>query len=101
MARKDEEQEGGLLGVYGRMFTQARRAVMLGFVLATSLQLTGINAIMYYGPTIFQNAGFDSPNISLIATVSNISYSKKKFITLDTQLPRELRINFLQASCNS
>jgi len=34
-----------------------------GIALAATLQLTGINAIMYFGPKIIESAGFNNPNM--------------------------------------
>lgn len=35
-----------------------RRALLVGVILAVLTQVTGINAIMYYGPKVFEAAGF-------------------------------------------
>jgi MFS transporter, SP family, galactose:H+ symporter len=45
-----------------------RPALMLGMGLAIFQQITGINTIIYYAPTIFQLAGFDSAAQSILAT---------------------------------
>jgi SP family galactose:H+ symporter-like MFS transporter len=42
---------------------------MIGIGLAIFQQITGINTIIYYAPTIFQLAGFDSAAQSILATV--------------------------------
>lgn len=45
-----------------------RPALMIGIGLAMFQQITGINTIIYYAPTIFQLAGFDSAAQSILAT---------------------------------
>ncbi|MBI9018363.1 MAG: sugar porter family MFS transporter [Phycisphaerae bacterium] len=44
------------------------RLVLIGIAVGMFNQFTGINVIMYYAPTIFESAGFDS-NSSLMQTV--------------------------------
>jgi sugar porter (SP) family MFS transporter len=48
-----------------------RRRVILGVLIQIFQQLTGINAIMYYAPSIFQATGINSGNASLLATGIN------------------------------
>jgi len=48
----------------------ARRLLWTGVAIGAVMQLTGINAIMYYAPTILQDTGL-GVNASLIATISN------------------------------
>ena len=60
---------------------------MIGIVLAVLQQFSGINAIIYYGPSIFQSAGIDSSNallfqviigaINVLATIIAIAYADK------------------------
>ena len=45
-----------------------RPALILGVGLAIFQQITGINTIIYYAPTIFQLAGFNSAAQSILAT---------------------------------
>lgn len=45
-----------------------RRRVMVATVTMFFQQFTGINAILYYAPTIFQNLGLTGNTISLLAT---------------------------------
>jgi SP family arabinose:H+ symporter-like MFS transporter len=52
-----------------------RRALFLGVSIAVLSQLTGINVIIYYGPRIFAEAGFDlgeSFNSQVIIGVMNV-----------------------------
>lgn len=60
------------LGLYGylsliRTPTLLRR-VMIGSLTMFFQQWTGVNAILYYAPTIFQNLGQTGSTVSLLAT---------------------------------
>ena len=46
-----------------------RPALFVGIGLAFFQQATGINTIIYYAPTIFEFAGFESHKVSILATV--------------------------------
>ncbi|CAI2164591.1 11309_t:CDS:10 [Funneliformis geosporum] len=48
-----------------------RKRMLLGVFIQIFQQLTGINAIMYYAPLIFHNAGITSNSSSLLATGIN------------------------------
>ena len=64
-----------------------RIPLLIGIVLAVLQQFSGINAIIYYGPSIFQSAGIGSSNallyqviigaINLLATIIAIAYADK------------------------
>jgi SP family arabinose:H+ symporter-like MFS transporter len=64
-----------------------RIPLLIGIVLAVLQQFSGINAIIYYGPSIFQSAGMDSNNallfqviigtINLLFTIIAIAYADK------------------------
>lgn len=45
-----------------------RPALIVGIGLAFIQQVTGINTVIYYSPTIFEFAGFESAKISILAT---------------------------------
>lgn len=45
-----------------------RPALAVGIALAFFQQVTGINTIIYYAPTIFEFAGFESHKVSILAT---------------------------------
>jgi len=58
------------------LFSMARiRQTIKGIVLAVILQLTGINAIMYYGPKIIEGAGFHN------ATLLNVGIGVWNFLS--------------------
>jgi SP family galactose:H+ symporter-like MFS transporter len=46
-----------------------RSALVVGIGLAIFQQVTGINTVIYYAPTIFQFAGFKSASAAILATV--------------------------------
>jgi sugar porter (SP) family MFS transporter len=46
-----------------------RPALGVGIGLAVFQQVTGINAVIYYAPQIFQSAGFTSDTVALAATI--------------------------------
>ena len=52
----------GLLG------PSLRPAMIVGIGLALFQQVTGINTVIYYAPTIFQSAGFASASAAILAT---------------------------------
>lgn len=64
-----------------------RIPLVIGIVLAILQQFSGINAIIYYGPSIFQSAGIDSSNallfqviigsVNLVFTIIAIAYADK------------------------
>jgi sugar porter (SP) family MFS transporter len=45
-----------------------RPAMVVGIGLALFQQVTGINTVIYYAPTIFQSAGFASASVAILAT---------------------------------
>ncbi|HWI59419.1 MAG TPA: sugar porter family MFS transporter [Bacillota bacterium] len=45
-----------------------RRALLIGVGLAIFQQVTGINTVIYYAPTILQSAGFASNSVAILAT---------------------------------
>ncbi len=46
----------------------ARRPLIVGLGLAVFQQVTGINTVIYFAPTLFQSAGFESASASILAT---------------------------------
>jgi len=53
-------------GVWDLFFGHARKSFAIGMLLAIAQQLTGINAVMYYAPSIFKSAGLENPIIPTI-----------------------------------
>jgi sugar porter (SP) family MFS transporter len=60
-------KQGGWRDLIG---PNVRPALLVGLALAAFDQLTGINTIIYYTPTIFQLVGFGSAAHSILASVS-------------------------------
>ncbi len=64
-----------------------RIPLIIGIVLAVLQQFSGINAIIYYGPNIFQSAGLDTSNalmfqviigtVNFLSTIIAIAYADK------------------------
>jgi len=63
-------------GTIGELFKPGlRKAMIVGIFLALFSQITGINAIIYYAPIIFKNAGFTSSNaLGATALVGTINF---------------------------
>jgi sugar porter (SP) family MFS transporter len=60
----------GKAGTWADLFAPGVRGVVfIGVALAVLQQVTGINTVIYYGPKIFQAAGFDSASTAILATV--------------------------------
>jgi sugar porter (SP) family MFS transporter len=60
-----EQGHGRLADLFSPMVL---RVLFVGVALAVIQQITGINTVIYYAPTIFQQAGFQSALGSIIAT---------------------------------
>jgi len=59
------EEQGG----WRELLTQSLwRLILIGVGLAVFQQFTGINTVIYYAPTIFNLAGFESNSASILAT---------------------------------
>ncbi len=57
-------------GKWSMLFSKkVRKALIIGGGLAVFQQVTGINTIFYYAPTIFQMAGFESATSAILATM--------------------------------
>jgi SP family galactose:H+ symporter-like MFS transporter len=62
-----EKQTGGVTQLFHPLL---RMAFIVGIGLAIFQQLTGINTVIYYAPTIFEFAGFKTAGFSILATAS-------------------------------
>ncbi|KAK9759833.1 hypothetical protein K7432_016738 [Basidiobolus ranarum] len=62
-----------------------RRRVFIGIAIQVFQQLTGINAIMYYAPTIFNSAGYEGNNAQLTATAKEHSIRRHVFLNIITR----------------
>ncbi|WP_018699802.1 sugar porter family MFS transporter [Amorphus coralli] len=63
------EQDRGQRGWAELFGPVARPALIVGIGLFFLQQLSGINAVIYYAPTVFQEAGFSGASTQLLATI--------------------------------
>jgi SP family galactose:H+ symporter-like MFS transporter len=67
--RTDLVQEGSQpVGASALLAPRLRRPLTIGIGLAMFQQITGINTVIYFAPTIFQSAGMSSAATSILAT---------------------------------
>ena len=67
--RTDIASEGRQLAGWSEFFAaRLRRPLVIGVGLAMFQQITGINTVIYFAPTIFQTAGLSSAATSILAT---------------------------------
>jgi SP family galactose:H+ symporter-like MFS transporter len=67
--RTDLAREGGHLARASELLApRLRRPLIIGVGLAMFQQITGINTVIYFAPTIFQSAGLSSAATSILAT---------------------------------
>lgn len=67
---KSIEEEKNQAGDWRELFTKRlRRPLLIGIGIFFIQQFSGINAVIYYSPVIFEMAGFESATVSILATV--------------------------------
>jgi sugar porter (SP) family MFS transporter len=66
--RTDLRREGRLPGWSELLNPIVRRPLIVGIGLAIFQQVTGINTVIYFAPTIFQAAGFSDASAAILAT---------------------------------
>ncbi|MHB8251177.1 MULTISPECIES: sugar porter family MFS transporter [Acidithiobacillus] len=67
---KDVVEDGRRAAPWVRLLQKdVRKPLIIGVGLAIFQQITGINAVIYFAPTIFQDAGLSSASVSILATV--------------------------------
>jgi SP family galactose:H+ symporter-like MFS transporter len=64
--RSVSQQEGNWSELLGKPL---RMAMIVGVGLAIAQQITGINTVIYYAPTIFKFAGLSSASVAILASV--------------------------------
>ncbi|MBN2506671.1 MAG: sugar porter family MFS transporter [Verrucomicrobia bacterium] len=77
-------REGGMWGDLWR--PGLRRAVFVGVTLAVLTQVTGINAIMYYAPEVFKQAGFEAADAyghSVWVGLTNLVFTVAAMVLVD------------------
>ena len=62
---RERHQHAGLPALFSQ---RLRRPLIIGIGLAMFQQITGINTVIYFAPTIFQTAGLSSAATSVLAT---------------------------------
>lgn len=63
------EQKGENISWTDLLSPRLRMPLIIGLGLAIFQQITGINTVIYYAPTILESAGFNSAALSILATV--------------------------------
>lgn len=66
--RTDLAREGRLASAKELLAPRLRRPLVIGVGLAMFQQITGINTVIYFAPTIFQSAGLSSAATAILAT---------------------------------
>ncbi|KAJ1924836.1 hypothetical protein IWQ60_004945 [Tieghemiomyces parasiticus] len=65
------ERENSVRSYFALLRKPIRRRLVLGVLIQIFQQLTGINVIMYFGPSLFAQAGLSGSNATLLATGIN------------------------------
>ncbi|OJJ42858.1 hypothetical protein ASPZODRAFT_155103 [Penicilliopsis zonata CBS 506.65] len=90
----DEQSEQEQIGAGGRLAPWKAlfepnmfRRLMLGCITMVAQQFTGINAVMYYAPQLFESFGFNSTKTTLLATgvtgILQITFTMPSVLFLD------------------
>jgi sugar porter (SP) family MFS transporter len=66
--RTDLARDGRLVPWSALLSPHVRKPLIVGVALAVFQQITGINTVIYYAPTIFQSAGLSSASVAILAT---------------------------------
>ena len=66
--RTDLTRDGRLVPWSALLSPHVRKPLIVGVALAVFQQITGINTVIYYAPTIFQSAGLSSASVAILAT---------------------------------
>ncbi len=69
LAADAEAQDGPAAKWRDLLAESVRPALVVGVGLFALQQFSGINAVIYYAPTVFKEAGFDSHDIQILATM--------------------------------
>lgn len=87
-----ERQQASLAALFSA--PKARLPLIVGVALAVFQQVTGINTVIYYAPTIFKEAGFASNAAAILATagigVVNVLMTVVALVLLDQAGRRKL-----------
>ena len=89
---REETQEASLAALFSA--PKARLPLIVGIGLAVFQQITGINTVIYYAPSIFKTAGFTSNSAAILATVGigvvNVLMTVVALLLLDSAGRRKL-----------
>src|SRR3712207_5776485 len=83
--RAEEEQERGRVGYAELLSPYVRPALIIGLGLAIFQQITGINTVIYYAPTILQGVGF-SEGGAIAATALGVGVVNVGFTILAVRI---------------
>src|SRR3712207_3299223 len=83
--RAEEEQERGRVGYAELLSPYVRPALIIGLGLAIFQQITGINTVIYYAPTILQSVGF-SEGGAIAATALGVGVVNVGFTILAVRI---------------
>jgi sugar porter (SP) family MFS transporter len=83
--RAEEEQEGDRVGYVELLSPYVRPALIIGIGLAIFQQITGINTVIYYAPTILQGVGF-SEGGAIAATALGVGVVNVGFTILAVRI---------------
>jgi MFS transporter, SP family, galactose:H+ symporter len=89
------DSKGGWSGLFSR---HHGLKILLGIVLSASVQLTGINALIMYMPSIFENAGFEktlSPILTIVGGAANFVATFPALLLVDRLGRRPLLLSGL------
>jgi SP family xylose:H+ symportor-like MFS transporter len=68
----------------GKLLAFGALVLFVGVMLSVFQQLVGINAVLYYGPLMFENMGFKSPHVqTVIIGAANVVFTLVALFTVD------------------
>jgi SP family xylose:H+ symportor-like MFS transporter len=68
----------------GKLLAFGALVLFVGIMLSVFQQLVGINAVLYYGPLMFENMGFKSPHVqTVIIGAANVVFTLVALFTVD------------------
>jgi sugar porter (SP) family MFS transporter len=98
--RRAREEQPGRVGVRQLLGGAARPALILGVTLAAIQQFSGINAVIYYAPTILERTGLSASNsilYSLIVAAMNVGATVASLRLVDRKGRRPLLLTSIAA----
>jgi SP family galactose:H+ symporter-like MFS transporter len=98
--RRAREEQRGQLGVRELFGAAARPALVVGVTLAAIQQFSGINAVIYYAPTILERTGLNASSsilYSLIIAAMNVGATVASMRLVDSSGRRPLLLTSMAA----